>query len=213
MSDYSDDEEPQFTIGTYEGDRHPDTGARHGKGRAELPNGDIYEGEYVDGQRHGKGMYQFRNGARYDGTYSQNKKEGEGTFYYPDGSKYEGEWKNDQRHGYGTYTYPNGDTYEGEWEEGLRNGQGTYTYKETGAQYVGTWSKGNRSGDGQLVYSEMQFRGTFVDDQPLGGGKFVFNKGYEQTGEYIVADATDEQEDEGRRSMRWVGQALASVNE
>ena len=31
--------------------------------------------------------------------------------------------------------------------------------------------------------------------QPLGGGKFVFNKGYEQTGEYIVADATDEQED------------------
>ena len=30
---------------------------------------------------------------------------------------------------------------------------------------------------------------------PLGGGKFVFNKGYEQTGEYIVADATDEQED------------------
>lgn len=44
---------------TYEGDRHPDTGTRHGHGRAVLPNGDQFEGEYVDGQRHGEVIHSF----------------------------------------------------------------------------------------------------------------------------------------------------------
>ena len=39
---------------TYEGGRHEDTGERHGNGKAELPNGDTYEGEYEHGKRHGK---------------------------------------------------------------------------------------------------------------------------------------------------------------
>lgn len=45
---------------TYEGDRHPDTQARHGRGVANLPNGDKYEGQYVDGQRHGQVVPVFR---------------------------------------------------------------------------------------------------------------------------------------------------------
>ncbi|EGD78670.1 morn repeat protein [Salpingoeca rosetta] len=157
------------------------------------------------------GVYQFKNGARYEGAYVQNKKDGEGTFYFPDGSKYEGQFKADLRHGFGTYTYPNGDTYEGEWEEGLRHGQGTYTYAESGAKYIGTWSRGNRVGDGKLVYADMEFQGTFVDDQPLGPGKFVFNRGYEQAGEYVVADTSEEPEEDGQRNMRWVGQSLSAL--
>eukprot|EP00043_Microstomoeca_roanoka_P009450 m.89622 g.89622 ORF g.89622 m.89622 type:complete len:213 (-) comp14587_c3_seq2:378-1016(-) len=212
MSDYEDEDEQQPTVGSYTGERHPDTGARHGKGHAVLPNGDEYKGDYVDGQRHGQGIYQFKNGARYEGGYSQNKKHGRGIFYYPDGSKYEGDFKEDHRTGYGVYTYPNGDTYEGDWIAGLRDGNGTYTYAETGAKYSGSWSKGNRVGEGSLVYSDMQFQGTFLEDQPLGPGKFVFNKGYEQTGEYVVADTTEEQEENGRRSMKWIGQNLEALS-
>ena len=37
----------------YEGERN-ELGERHGQGRAVLPNGDIYEGCYANGQRHGK---------------------------------------------------------------------------------------------------------------------------------------------------------------
>ncbi len=88
---------------TYEGDRHPETKERHGKGKATLPNGDTYEGDYVHNKRHGKvqasgeqlliskGTYRFKNGAKYIGDYVDNKKHGQGVFHYPDGSRYDGE--------------------------------------------------------------------------------------------------------------------------
>ena len=54
MSDeYESDAEQGPTIGTYEGDRHPESLARHGKGKTTLPNGDTYDGDYVDGVRSG----------------------------------------------------------------------------------------------------------------------------------------------------------------
>jgi len=43
-------------LGEYEGDRNENE-ERHGKGKAKLPNGDIYEGEYLHGKRHGHGTY------------------------------------------------------------------------------------------------------------------------------------------------------------
>ena len=48
-------------LGTYEGDRNENE-ERHGFGRAMLPNGDEYEGEYHKGKRHGSGIYTFANG-------------------------------------------------------------------------------------------------------------------------------------------------------
>uniref|UniRef100_A0A8B9FMB0 Uncharacterized protein n=1 Tax=Amazona collaria TaxID=241587 RepID=A0A8B9FMB0_9PSIT len=93
----------------YEGERNAE-GERHGRGKARLPNGDAYNGEYEHGLRNGQvrqfcsfrccietrlsGTYRFKNGARYIGTYLQNKKHGQGTFFYPDGSKYEGKTLN-----------------------------------------------------------------------------------------------------------------------
>lgn len=62
MGDYDDeDEEGVPGIGTYEGARDPNTQERHGRGRAELKNGDVYEGEYEHGKRHGQGIYRFKN--------------------------------------------------------------------------------------------------------------------------------------------------------
>jgi len=100
MSDLGsvDFEGEEYYFGQYDGERN-EADERHGSGRAILPNGDIYEGEYQCGKKHGEGTYKFKNGARYVGVYSENKKDGKGTFYYPDGSIYEGQWTDDRKHG------------------------------------------------------------------------------------------------------------------
>ena len=53
------DDGQDFYFGEYEGGRN-DAGERHGEGKATLPNGDIYEGYYANGQRHGNGTYKFK---------------------------------------------------------------------------------------------------------------------------------------------------------
>lgn len=73
----------------YEGERN-EKGDRHGRGKALLPNGDMYVGQYCKGLRHARGLYVFKNGARYDGEWRQGVKYGQGTFWYPDGTRYEG---------------------------------------------------------------------------------------------------------------------------
>ena len=101
-------------LGVYEGDRNPETKKREGKGKNTFVNGDVYEGEYVNGARQGAGTYTFKKGkATYTGQYRDNKKEGNGKFTYPDGGEYTGTWIADKRQGQGLYKYPNGDTYEG----------------------------------------------------------------------------------------------------
>lgn len=160
-SDEDMDSENEILPYTYEGGRN-ENGVRHGKGKARLPNGDVYEGEYKNGHRSGYGKYVFKKlkgktrNACYLGHYENNKKNGQGTFLYPDGAKYEGSWKDDLRHGYGAYFYTNGDLYRGEWEHDRRHGQGTYTYAASGMTYEGQWYEGKRSGRGnrQLKQSD-----------------------------------------------------------
>ncbi|XP_074458843.1 radial spoke head 1 homolog [Larus michahellis] len=190
MSDLSSEEEAEEAeadLGEYDGERNSE-GERHGRGKAFLPNGDIYDGEYEHGFRSGQGTYRFRNGACYIGKYLLNKKHGRGIFYYPDGSKYEGDWVNDQRHGHGVYTYANGDTYTGEWFNHNRHGQGRYIYKDTGAIYVGGWVNGNQEGEAELIYLNHRFRGKFLNGNPVGHGKYIFDIGCEQHGEYIHSE-------------------------
>lgn len=43
-------------LGEYEGERN-ELDERHGFGRAKLPSGDTYEGNYENGKRHGHGVY------------------------------------------------------------------------------------------------------------------------------------------------------------
>ncbi|XP_072115931.1 radial spoke head 1 homolog isoform X1 [Mobula birostris] len=181
------EEEQGPYLGEYEGERNADN-ERHGQGKAVLPSGDTYEGSYEHGKRHGMGTYRFKNGARYVGEYLQNKKHGQGIFYYPDGSKYEGSWANDQRHGDGTYYYPNGDTYSGEWLAHQRHGQGTYVYALTGSKYVGNWVHGKQVEAGELIHLNHRYQGHFLNNNPIGRGKYIFDFGCEQHGEYLQTE-------------------------
>ncbi|XP_058963268.1 radial spoke head 1 homolog [Pocillopora verrucosa] len=173
-------------LGEYEGERN-EKDERHGFGRALLPNGDEYEGDYKNGKRNGNGKYTFlKSKARYEGEYSNGQKCGQGKFWYPDGSIYEGTWAEGLRNGYGKYTYANGDVYEGMWKDGRKHGQGEYIYKDKGIRYRGNWSDGISKDHGKLITSSFTYHGTFSGEEPVGTGKFHFDAGCEQEGEYVT---------------------------
>uniref|UniRef100_A0AAQ4QLR5 Uncharacterized protein n=1 Tax=Gasterosteus aculeatus aculeatus TaxID=481459 RepID=A0AAQ4QLR5_GASAC len=107
-----------------------------------------------------------------------------------------GSWVEDLRRGHGVYTYPNGDTYDGEWLHHVRHGPGTYHYSDTGAVYRGCWVNDQMESAGGYVYSNHRYEGNFVNNAPGGPGKYVFDTGCEQHGEYRQAE-------QRRRWARW----------
>ncbi|XP_062270141.1 radial spoke head 1 homolog [Platichthys flesus] len=199
MSEVGSDEfEDELSkLGEYEGQRN-DAGERHGGGKAILPNGDNYQGQYEFGKRCGKGTYRFQKGARYEGNYKNNLKHGEGIFYYPDGSKYEGSWVENMRQGHGIYTYANGDTYDGEWLSDMRHGQGIYHYQDTGSKYRGSWVNGQMESAGEYLHSNHRYEGNFTNNKPYGPGKYVFDIGCEQHGEFLQIEKGEDLSD-----MEW----------
>nr|XP_020442658.1 radial spoke head 1 homolog isoform X2 [Monopterus albus] len=216
MSDVGSDEfdEEHNKLGEYGGDRN-EAGERHGFGKAVLPNGDTYQGQYENGKRHGQGTYRFKNGARYVGDYYQNMKHGQGTFYYPDGSKYEGSWVKDLREGHGVYIYPNGDKYDGEWLHHVRHGQGIYHYHETGSKFKGSWANGKMESAGEYIHSNHRYKGNFANSYPCCLGKYVFDIGCEQHGEYhqVEQDHTESEwgENASTTVLKWIPKCVTGL--
>ncbi|HEY6599017.1 MAG TPA: hypothetical protein VIZ30_06885, partial [Pseudomonadales bacterium] len=67
----------------------------------ELPNGDVYDGEFQNGKRNGRGTFTWADGNRYVGEYRDDEMQGKGTYYWPDGRTYEGGFVKDLRQGQG----------------------------------------------------------------------------------------------------------------
>ena len=66
-----------------------------GKGILKSYFGDIYEGDWDDGNQNGKGRYIFKNGNIYEGEWKNNKKNGVMKFYDKKNNKwYEELWEN-----------------------------------------------------------------------------------------------------------------------
>jgi len=114
-------------------------GCREGEGKAQFPNGDMYEGQFADGLRSGKGTYTFAAPPPADGEDPK-----------PPLSVYEGSWKKGLRHGVGMQTFSTGDKYHGSFAAGVRAGQGTMYYAN-GDIYCGMWSYDKRHGEGTYV--------------------------------------------------------------
>lgn len=79
-----EDTGPKYVFVTDKGETRKQ-GSRHytGTATASYPNGDLYEGAYVEGVREGRGVYRFAaTGDKYDGMWVQNKKHGLGTMNY-----------------------------------------------------------------------------------------------------------------------------------
>ncbi|XP_005885779.1 PREDICTED: radial spoke head 1 homolog isoform X2 [Myotis brandtii] len=83
----------------------------------------------------------------------------------------------------------------------VRHGQGTYFYAETGSKYVGTWVNGQQEGAAEIIHLNHRYQGKFSNKNPMGPGKYVFDIGCEQHGEYRVTDAERVEEEEEEESV------------
>lgn len=157
--------------------------ASAGAERIALPNGDIYEGDIVDGAWSGRGTY-TSNEHRYVGEFQAGKMHGAGTFHWPDGRVYEGAFANDKRHGRGRLTWPDGRVFEGRFVNDRRQGLGTLTWPN-GNAYSGEFRAGQITGAGRLVWdNEDVYEGDFVNGERSGWGLQTWRNGNRYIGEW-----------------------------
>ena len=163
----------EYKLITEANEELPNSREYTGRGLAQYPNGDSFEGTYEKGVREGRGIYRYKDGDKYEGEWVANMKHGVGKQSYKDGV-YNGFWENGRRHGEGVFTYTNGDIYSGWWKFGSKEGTGTYTFKETGMKLYGDWVAGSIV-KGKWIYPNgMFYEGAFDKNKPAGEGKWVF---------------------------------------
>lgn len=104
----------------------------HGKGRFKYANGNLYEGQFVEGKRSGKGKYVFADGTLYEGDFANNMFEGWGKYTDPNGTIYEGSFRGNKLNGTAVFINNVGDKFSGEWKDDMKHGQGRYVYASGG---------------------------------------------------------------------------------
>lgn len=72
--------------------------------------------EEIHDKYHGLGKYTYPNGDVYEGYWVNNKRHGQGKCTYSSGEVYKGQWVNDKRHGQGTITIE-GNSRECTWKD------------------------------------------------------------------------------------------------
>ncbi|XP_041361339.1 MORN repeat-containing protein 2-like isoform X2 [Gigantopelta aegis] len=97
-----------------------------------FPNGDKYEGEYIQSaggslERNGFGTHTTTDGVVYEGDWVSDKMTGRGKLTHPSGAVYEGEFLNNKFNGQGKYVWPNGSFYEGQFVDNRLQGDGQFT--------------------------------------------------------------------------------------
>jgi len=141
-------------------------------------NGDMYEGDWKDGNRDGNGYYVSVIGWYYEGGWKDNKKHGQGKYESKDGSVYEGEWLDGKRNGKGKYTCVNEYIYHGQWKDDKRNGLGKII-REDGNSYDGGWKDDKMHGQGKYIFDDI---GCFYEGQHKNGKKHGIGRYSDENG-------------------------------
>ena len=102
-------------------------GKPHGPGTSVyVKSGNIYKGNYINGQIEGEGEAIYKSGDHYIGGMSKGKFSGYGVYKFRSGNKYEGNFVNSQKHGKGKQSDADGSYYEGDFVKGLMHGYGKF---------------------------------------------------------------------------------------
>lgn len=123
-----------------------------------------YEGNYKDGQKSGVGRMTFPNGDVYEGEWLDNKINGEGTYIYKkSGDIYSGTWVNGKKHGDGRYEFgADKSMFVGNWEHGDFV-TGAWEFKGAGV-YEGQFKLGRPIGEGKFSFaSGLSQTGSYVE--------------------------------------------------
>ena len=127
-------------------------------GKLTKKNGDIYEGEFVEGQ-FSKGKLTTELGNIYQGKFDEWVIHGEGKHLDADGNFYQGEFKDWVLDGSGTHIDSEGNTFTGNFEEGyLYYGKKT---SPSGEIYEGQFKRWVFNGNGILTNEDGVYKGIF----------------------------------------------------
>lgn len=159
----------------------------HGKGTFYRNNGDITEGDFVNGYIEGYAVTHFSNGDIYEGEYKSGKRHGVGRYIFAkSGNIYEGGYEDGHMQGYGTFYYNGGDVYEGQFDNGYYSGLGVYFYHNSNDRYVGHFTKDTKHGMGTYHYGNGDvFIGAFSQGKKHGHGVYYFPSDNKRVGEWI----------------------------
>ena len=136
-------------------------------------NGDIYEGELVNGKKNGKGKMEYTNGDVYEGLFKDDLKIGKGKMIYANGNIYEGFFAKDRPSGKGKLKIKNIGVYEGEFYEGKFNGKGILkTDKNTIKE--GMWKEDNLIGRLKYMDEDGIFWANCTYDEEYGIYKLIW---------------------------------------
>ncbi|ETW00391.1 hypothetical protein H310_07029 [Aphanomyces invadans] len=179
-----------YDVGSW---RITDDGQVYRRGKLRFANGDLYDGEWMDGKRHGQGKFTYQNGSTYTGELVANLYNGCGVLVVADakhpftgkwvkGSTYDGQFQRGKKHGKGLVVFGEGGSYDGMFHDNAFHGDGLRCYAN-GDRYEGEWRHGSwwglghlRRVDGESYRGECK-RGLFHTGA-LGVGRRTFRRGH-----------------------------------
>jgi len=98
-------------------------------GLLKYPNGNVYEGQFLNGKRSGNGIMKFANGDVYNGMWKNDQmNDVEGLYTFENGNEYKGSLKYDPStkfgvfHGTATLIIKNLGTFSGSFEDNFVKG-------------------------------------------------------------------------------------------
>lgn len=151
-------------------------GQRVSKGKINYPDGSVYEGEWNSQGPHGEGMLILKRGEniKYTGRF-ENNHTGYGRIEWADGVHYEGGWSNYETSGIGTM-YIGDRVDKGEYTNGCRTGKGRMEW-QNGDWYEGGWNDKGANGYGTYKIGNRIDKGEYTDGCRTGQGRMEWDDG------------------------------------
>lgn len=129
-------------------------GKKGPSGTWHLTNGNMYQGEFLNGVMHGHGkLTNSINKTSYEGDWKSGKMHGQGLYLWEDGRRYQGQYENDKKKGFGAYMWVDGRVYHGMWKDGVQNGEGT-TVNPNMLMKKAFWENGKETTQLELAQAE-----------------------------------------------------------